>query len=192
MSAKNSRELVEKFIPKECRISTDDLLYKIYSKDLYSIISNLKSNIPQLLLVYICTADYPEKKERFEVIYHLLSLTLNVRITIKTTIGNEEIMQSISSIYKNSTWYEREIWDMYGIPFKGNEDMRRILTDYGFVGHPMRKDFPLTGYTEIEYNHLRCQVEYSNIKLQQDFRNFDSISYLNILHGDEKSSMQKD
>jgi NADH-quinone oxidoreductase subunit C len=191
MSAKNNLELVEKFIPAKCRISTDELIYKVDNKDLYKIISKLKSNVPQLQLICISAVDYPGRKERFEIIYHLLSLELNMRITIKTTIEEKGIIQSIGSIYKNSTWYEREAWDMYGILFEGNEDMRRILTDYGFVGHPMRKDFPLTGYVEVDYNHLRGEVEYSTIKLQQDFRDFDSISYWNILHGDEKRSMER-
>lgn len=187
MSVKDNFELVEKLMQKKSMEGNNCLIYEIRDKELHSICDNLKRNIPNLMLVYICAIDHPSKDKRFEIVYHLLSLTWNVRITLKVRLDQDSIMQSISDIYVNSAWYEREVWDMYGILFQGNLDMRRILTDYGFVGHPMRKDFPLTGYVEVDYNNLKGRVEYSNLKLQQDFRNFDAISYWNALHGDEKA-----
>jgi NADH-quinone oxidoreductase subunit C len=162
--------------------------YYIDLSVLHQLMQQLKCTLPDLMLTYICGVDYPAKDNRFEVIYQLLSLTLNMRLTFKVILLEGEIMDSIVDIFPNSGWYEREIWDMYGVLFQGNPDMRRILTDYGFVGHPMKKDFPLTGYIEVSYNRLKGNVEYTNIELQQDFRNFSNISNWNILHGDEKAN----
>ena len=170
---------------KHIKISEDK--YYIDSDVLHKLMKGLKAEIPDVMLVYICAVELLGTKNRFELIYQVLSISLNERISLKVQLNEHDIMQSISDIFSNSAWYEREIWDMYGILFRGNRDMRRLLTDYGFVGHPMRKDFPLTGYIEIDYNASKSNVEYAPLKLKQDFRNFDAISGWNILHGDEKA-----
>ncbi len=145
------------------------------------------------MMLSICAVDYPAREKRFEIIYNMLSLTSNVRMLIKLHANDNEIISSVSNIFSIATWYEREIWDMYGIIFSGNNDMRRILTDYGFVGHPMRKDFPLTGYVEVQYDKLQSGVISQNVNLQQDFRSFDFASPWNcdknnVLYGDEKAT----
>lgn len=167
--------------------SSNDLYY-IDAGILHKLMKQLKSEIPDVMLVYICAVDLLGSKYRFELIYQILSISLNIRVSFKVQLNENDIMQSISDIFSNSTWYEREIWDMYGILFAGNRDMRRLLTDYGFIGHPMRKDFPLTGYIEIDYNISKSNIEYTPLNLNQNFRDFDSISGWNILHGDEKAN----
>lgn len=123
------------------------------------------------ILLSICGVDFPNrKKSRFEVIYNFLSITQNHRIRIKLNVGENEIIDSIEKIYSAATWYEREIWDMYGIKIKGNQ--RRILTDYGFEGHPLRKDFPMSGNFEVYYNEETKQIERRNVSLLQDYRDF--------------------
>lgn len=117
-------------------------------------------------------ADYPYKKNRFEVIYNLLSVIYNTRITIITYVDEISSVDSIVSLYKCSNWFEREVWDMYGVYFYKNKDLRRILTDYGFKGHPLRKDFPLTGYIEVRYDELQKRVITEKISLAQDYRDF--------------------
>ncbi len=142
------------------------------------------------ILVSICGADYPERPRRFEVIYHLLSLTHNLRIRVKTQADAEAVIPSLVSVYNAAGWYERETWDMYGIMFGGNPDLRRILTDYGFEGYPLRKDFPLTGNVEVRYDTEAQKVVYEPVKLTQAFRNFDAMSPWEgvdyVLPGDEK------
>jgi len=181
------QETIKQYLDEDHPIITNNQYYIDYS-DLPKLIQELKSDLQNVMLIYICAVDYPERKDRFELIYQILSLSLNIRITLKCRLKEGIMMQSITDIFPNSGWYEREIWDMYGILFQGNPDMRRILTDYGFVGHPMRKDFPLTGYTEIVYNRNKHNVEYGNIELEQDFRDFSNISNWNILYGDEKTN----
>ena len=137
----------------------------------------------------ICGVDWPERPLRFEVVYILLSLTLNQRIRIIVSTDAASPVPSVVSIWPCATWYEREAWDMYGIVFEGQTDLRRLLTDYGFEGHPLRKDFPLTGYVEVRYDGERKQVVYEPVKLTQDFRNFDFLSPwegMTTLPGDEK------
>ena len=193
MNIEYAIESINELIGKHCENSIKDLqsgAYLIDREDFYPLISQLKNEISDLMLIYICAVDYPEMSKRFQVIYHFLNLASNERVMLKVELEEGCIMQSISDIYPNSGWYEREIWDMYGMLFAGNNDMRRLLTDYGFVGHPMRKDFPLTGYIEIGYNELKGSVEYSTVVLQQDFRNFDAVSGWNILHGDEKANRE--
>lgn len=127
-------------------------------------------------LIDICGADYPERAERFEVVYHLLSLTLNQRIRVKVSTDENKAVPSVVSLFSSAGWFERETWDMYGIYFDGNPDLRRILTDYGFDGHPLRKDFPLTGFVELRYDTEQRRVVYEPVQLMQDFRSFDNIS----------------
>lgn len=140
-------------------------------------------------LMDICGVDWPEQSERFEVVYNLLSLSLNRRVRVIVTTDAEQPVPSIAAIWPCATWFERECWDMYGVFFAGLTDHRRILTDYGFEGHPLRKDFPLTGHVEVRYDEERKQVVYEPVKLTQDFRNFDFLSPwegMTTLPGDEK------
>ncbi len=127
-------------------------------------------------LVDICGVDYPEREERFEIVYHLLSPRQNVRIRVKTFTDEVTPVASATAIWQGADWFERECWDMYGILFTGHPDLRRILTDYGFEGHPQRKDFPLTGYTEVRYDDELKRVVYEPVELRQEFRSFDFLS----------------
>jgi NADH-quinone oxidoreductase subunit C len=138
----------------------------------------------------ICGVDWPEREERFDVVYNLLSVTLNQRIRVIVTTDDTKAVPSVHMVWPSATWWEREAWDMFGIIFAGQPDLRRILTDYGFEGHPLRKDFPLTGYVEVRYDEERKQVVYEPVKLTQDFRNFDFLSpweAMTSLPGDEKA-----
>jgi NADH-quinone oxidoreductase subunit C len=127
-------------------------------------------------LIDITGVDYPERGKRFDVVYHLLSMTKNARLRLKAEVAENEAMPSAVSVYPAANWFEREAFDMYGIPFSNHPDLRRILTDYGFSGHPLRKDFPLTGYVEVRYDDEQKRVVYSPVKLQQEYRNFDYLS----------------
>ena len=145
------------------------------------------------VLVDITAVDYPERAERFEVVYTLLSLKQNHRIRLKLNAAEDTLIPTVTSIYSSAGWFEREVWDMYGIMFEGHPDLRRILTDYGFEGHPPRKDFPLTGYVELRYDEELKRVVYEPVKLTQDFRNFDYLSPWEgmtdvQLPGDEKAT----
>ncbi|MFZ1814495.1 MAG: NADH-quinone oxidoreductase subunit C [Rhizobiaceae bacterium] len=124
-------------------------------------------------IIDICGVDYPERTDRFEVVYHLLSPRLNSRIRVKVSTDEMTPIASATSIYPGADWFERECWDMYGILFTGHPDLRRILTDYGFEGHPQRRDFPLTGYVEARYDDEAKRVVYEPVELRQEFRNFD-------------------
>jgi NADH dehydrogenase (ubiquinone) Fe-S protein 3 len=124
----------------------------------------------------ISGADYPEREKRFEVVYHLLSYKHAGRIRVKTYAGETDPVPSATAVFNGANWFEREAWDLYGIFFKDHPDLRRILTDYGFEGHPLRKDFPLTGYTEVRYDEERKRVVYEPLQLTQVFRNFESLS----------------
>jgi NADH-quinone oxidoreductase subunit C len=124
-------------------------------------------------LVDITAVDYPERTKRFEVVYHLLSLTGNLRLRVKVLVEDGEPVPTASGVFKAAGWYERETWDMFGIMFSGHADLRRILTDYGFSGHPLRKDFPLTGHVEVRYSQEEARVVYEPVSLRQDFRTFD-------------------
>jgi NADH-quinone oxidoreductase subunit C len=137
----------------------------------------------------ICGVDWPERAERFDVVYNLLSLSLNQRLRVIVTTDEVAPVASVHGVWPVATWWERETWDLYGVVFSGQPDLRRILTDYGFVGHPLRKDFPLTGYLDVRYDEERKQVVYEPVKLVQDFRNFDFVSpweAMTTLPGDEK------
>ncbi|MGK6355106.1 NADH-quinone oxidoreductase subunit C [Sphingomonas sp. DT-207] len=144
------------------------------------------------MLMEIAGADYPARSERFDVVYCLLSLTRNHRIKVKVTTDEEQPVPSVTDIWPVAGWLEREVYDMYGVLFEGNTDLRRILTDYGFQGHPLRKDFPQTGYVELRYSEEAKRVVYEPVKLAQDFRNFDFMSPWEgaayVLPGDEKAA----
>jgi NADH-quinone oxidoreductase subunit C len=138
----------------------------------------------------ICGVDWPERAERFDVVYNLLSVGLNHRLRVIVTTDETHAVPSVCAIWPAATWWEREAWDLYGIVFSDQPDLRRILTDYGFEGHPLRKDFPLTGYVEVRYDEDRKQVVYEPVRLTQDFRNFDFLSpweAITSLPGDEKA-----
>ena len=143
-------------------------------------------------LTDICGADYPDRAERFEIVIHLLSMTHNLRLRVKLSTDGRAPVPSLTALYPNAGWYERETWDCYGVMFTGNPDMRRILTDYGFEGHPFRKDFPLTGHVELRWSEEHKRVVYEPVKLAQDFRSFDFLSPWEgtdyVLPGDEKAT----
>ncbi|MBV8060895.1 MAG: NADH-quinone oxidoreductase subunit C [Alphaproteobacteria bacterium] len=156
------------------------------------------SAIAMQQLLDICGVDYPDRAARFDVVYHLLSLTTNQRLRVKVAVVENVPVPTVIGVYSTAGWFERECWDMYGVPFSGNPDLRRILTDYGFEGHPLRKDFPLTGYVEVRYDDEKKRVVYEPVKLTQDFRNFDFLSpwegMTNVnmrLPGDEKAKEVK-
>ncbi len=147
-------------------------------------------------LIDICGVDYPERDERFEVVYQLLSLKHNFRMRVKVRTDENTPVDSVTEIYSAANWFEREVWDMYGIYFNDHPDLRRILTDYGFEGHPLRKDFPLTGFVEMRYDSEQKRVVYEPVQLAQDYRNFDFVSPWEgmtdvQLPGDEKAVKPK-
>ncbi|MBY8975321.1 NADH-quinone oxidoreductase subunit C [Rhodobacteraceae bacterium NNCM2] len=141
-------------------------------------------------MIDITAVDYPDREDRFEVVYHFLSMQQNQRIRVKVMAGEETVIPSITTIHPSANWFEREVFDMYGILFSGHPDLRRILTDYGFRGYPLRKDFPTTGYTEVRYDETQKRVVYEPVELVQDYRQFDFMSPWEgaeyILPGDEK------
>ena len=142
-------------------------------------------------LMDLCGVDYPEREMRFDVVYNLLSLTQNSRVRVKIETDEATQVPSISGVFSSADWWEREAWDLYGIFFSDHPDLRRILTDYGFDGHPLRKDFPLTGYVEVRYDDEQKRVIYEPVKLTQEYRNFDFLSpwegMLGQLHGNGKN-----
>jgi NADH-quinone oxidoreductase subunit C len=146
------------------------------------------------VLIDVCGADYPERAERFEVVYHLLSIAHNRRVRVKLAAGEDTPVPSVAGVYSTAAWFEREAWDLYGILFADHPDLRRILTDYGFEGHPLRKDFPLTGFVEVRYDDEQKRVVYEKVRLTQDFRTFDFLSpwegvTRQVLPGDEKANV---
>ena len=145
-------------------------------------------------VIDITAVDWPGREKRFDVIYHFLSPYINQRIRVKAEVGEGETIASIIGVFRGADWFEREAYDLYGILFTGHPDMRRILTDYGFEGHPLRKDFPLTGFVEVRYDDEQKRVVYDKVRLAQEFRNFDFLSPWEgtdyILPGDEKAGTQ--
>lgn len=142
-------------------------------------------------MIDICGVDWPQREKRFDVVYHLLSPKQNLRIRVKLAVADGVSVPSATSVYMGAEWFEREAWDMYGIPFSGHADLRRLLTDYGFEGHPLRKDFPTTGFVEVRYDDAAKRVVYEPVELKQEFRNFDFLSPWEgtdyVLPGDEKA-----
>jgi NADH-quinone oxidoreductase subunit C len=145
-------------------------------------------------LIDICGVDYPERERRFDVVYHLLSPYQNLRVRVKVETDEQTAVPSVIEVFPAANWYEREAFDLYGILFSGHPDLRRILTDYGFSGHPLRKDFPLTGHVEVRYDDEQKRVVYEKVKLTQEFRNFDYLSPWEgteyLLPGDEKPGVK--
>jgi NADH-quinone oxidoreductase subunit C len=147
-------------------------------------------------LMDVCGADYPDRERRFDVVYHLLSVRLNARVRVKVETDETTPVPSVVGVFSSAGWFEREAWDMYGIFFSDHPDLRRLLTDYGFEGHPLRKDFPLTGYVEVRYDDEQKRVVYEPVKLVQEFRTFDFLSpwegmvtTATVLPGDEKAPL---
>ena len=175
------------------QIADDEIVISSAATSLLRLIQFLKEdqNCKFNILIDICGVDYPEKDKRFEIVYHFLSLSVNRRIRIKLMTDEGTKVPSIVDLFPSAGWYEREVYDLFGVIFSGNTDLRRLLTDYGFKGHPLRKDFPLTGYVEVRYDEEQKRVIYEPVKLTQEFRNFDFVSpwegMNRILPGDERA-----
>ena len=162
----------------ETNVFFNDFQIIVPSKKIFDVLTKLHSNSYFAFdqLIDITAIDYPEKPTRFEVVYLLLSTITNQRLTVKIYVNEGELVQSCVSIFKSANWSEREIWDMFGIFFSGHPDLRRLLTDYGFEGHPLRKDFPLTGRVQVKYDTDQNKVIYEPINLVQEYRDFDFLS----------------
>tara|TARA_B100000886_G_scaffold76071_1_gene49264 strand:+ start:44 stop:655 length:612 start_codon:yes stop_codon:yes gene_type:complete len=179
----------------DCKVlvSNNELSVESSKSNFIKIILFLKDhpNTSFDVLVDICAVDYPDRKNRFEIVYQLLSISLNLRMKLKLQVKEDEPVESLSNIYPCANWYEREIWDLFGISFENHPDLRRILTDYDFEGFPLRKDFPLTGFVQVKYDDETQQVVNEPVKLDQEYRDFDNLSpwegMTKILPGDEKS-----
>ena len=175
-------EVLEKIINSELttkiissKIKHNQIYFSTNDNDLLDVILFLKTNLNTKFtqLIDVTAVDYPEKERRFKLVYLLLSIEFNQRIHIEYNINENEKASSITSIFPAANWMEREVFDMYGINFKDHPDLRRILTDYGFNGYPLRKDFPLTGHNEVRYSEEQKKVIYEPVKLEQNYRNFD-------------------
>jgi NADH-quinone oxidoreductase subunit C len=175
-------------------VAYDELTIACSASDIIPMLTLLRDDekCQFVVLIDICGVDYPEREKRFDVVYHLLSPRLNTRIRVKVQADDVTPVQSAISVFPAANWYEREAYDMYGIRFADHPDLRRLLTDYGFQGYPLRKDFPLTGYVEVRYDDEQKRVVYEPVKLTQDFRKFDFESPWEgpnyVLPGDEKAS----
>lgn len=175
-------------------VSFGELCVTVQLAHLHGFIEFLKSDATCRFntLVDITAVDYPSRDSRFEMVYHFLSMYQNQRIRVKVGVSEEDMVPSIHIIHPSSNWFEREVFDMFGILFSGHPDLRRILTDYGFRGHPLRKDFPTTGYTEVRYDEVQKRVVYEPVSLVQEYRQFDFMSPWEgakyILPGDEKKA----
>ncbi|MBX7200030.1 MAG: NADH-quinone oxidoreductase subunit C [Rhodospirillaceae bacterium] len=176
-----------------CELKRGNLIVFAKPESIIKVLTTLRDD-PRLTfdqLIDITAADYPERAERFEVVYFLLSMKQNLRVMVKVLTGEEGVIPTACGVWPSANWLEREVWDMYGVYFSDHPDLRRILTDYGFEGHPLRKDFPLTGYVEVRYDEDQKRVIYEPVKLAQDFRRFDFLSpwegIQKILPGDEKA-----
>jgi NADH-quinone oxidoreductase subunit C len=174
-------------------IAFDELTIVARREDIVRVVTFLRDD-PQcrfVCFIDICGADYPARENRFDVVYHFLAPHHNRRIRVKVMTDEVAPVPSLVSLFPAANWYEREAYDLYGILFSGHPDLRRILTDYGFEGHPLRKDFPMTGYVEVRYDDGQGRVVYEPVKLSQEFRNFDFLSPWEgtdyVLPGDEKA-----
>ena len=173
------------------RFSYGELTIVAARESIVDVITFLHDHESFISIVDIAGVDYPERDERFEVVYHLLSPKQNLRVRVKVSTDEEQPVASLTGLFPGAIWYEREAYDLYGILFSGNPDLRRILTDYGFDGYPLRKDLPTTGYVEVRYDEERKRVVYEPVKLAQEFRQFDYLSPWEgtdyVLPGDEKA-----
>ena len=181
----------------EAQVAFGELTLVAPRERIVEVLTALRDQFQFQQCLDVCGADYPDREERFEVVYHLLSLTKNARVRVKVTTDEVQPVPSAIEIYPSAGWFEREAYDMYGMVFEGHPDMRRLLTDYGFEGHPLRKDFPMTGYVEVRYDEEQKRVVYEPVKLTQEFRTFDFLSPWEgaeypapVLPGDEKAGVK--
>lgn len=158
--------------------ATEELVLQAHGDQIVSLLTFLRddTHCRFTTMIDICGVDWPGRAARFDVVYHLLSMHKNTRIRIKVAVEENESIPSVVEVYPAANWYEREAFDLYGIGFSGHPDLRRILTDYGFEGHPLRKDFPLTGHVEVRYDQEQKRVIYEPVNLPQEFRRFDNLS----------------
>jgi NADH-quinone oxidoreductase subunit C len=175
----------------EAEDAVGEVSLTVMRESIVEVCRTLRDRFEYQQLMEIAGVDYPQRPERFEVVYHLLSLTKNHRIRVRVSTDEDAPVPSVTSLWPVAGWLEREVFDLYGVVFDGNDDLRRILTDYGFQGFPFRKDFPLTGYVELRYSEEQKRVVYEPVQLAQDFRPFDFLSPWEgaayILPGDEKA-----
>jgi NADH-quinone oxidoreductase subunit C len=192
-------EMIAKALPGAVTghaVANAELTVTVRASDILSVIRFLREDdtCQFISFVDVTAVDWPARERRFDVVYHLLSPVRNARIRLKIEVGEGEPVDSIIGIFPGADWFERETYDLYGIPFVGHPDMRRILTDYGFEGHPLRKDFPLTGFVEVRYDDQAKRVVYDPVRLAQEFRNFDFLSPWEgpdyQLPGDEKAEQK--
>ena len=176
----------------DASVDHDELTLRIAPSSVVSFLDFIKQDptCKFSTLVDITAVDHPDRPSRFEVVYHLLSMYQNQRIRVKLDAREDQLVASVTEVFPSANWFEREVFDLFGIIFSGHPDLRRILTDYGFRGHPLRKDFPTTGYTEVRYDEVQKRVVYEPVKLVQEYRQFDFMSPWEgaeyILPGDEK------
>jgi len=178
----------------QAQVAYGELTLAAPREEIVAVMTALRDRFGFQQLLDVCGVDYPDREERFEVVYHLLSMTRNARVRVKVTTDEVQPVPSVVDVYPSAGWFEREAFDMCGMIFSGHPDMRRLLTDYGFEGHPLRKDFPMTGYVEVRYDEEQRRVVYEPVKLTQEFRTFDFLSPWEgaeypapVLPGDEKA-----
>jgi len=185
-------EIAKKDLVSDSQIVAGELSLTTTPQNLPELLKYLRENsaCQFTTLVDLCGVDYPDREKRFEVVYHLLSMRQNQRIRVKVAVNDDQLIPSSVALFPVADWFEREVFDMYGVMFSGHPDLRRILTDYGFRGHPLRKDFPTTGYVEVRYDEEQKRVVYEPVTLVQEYRQFDFMSPWEgadyILPGDEK------
>ena len=179
----------------EAQVAFGELTLVAPRERIAEVLLGLRDRFGFQQLLDLCGVDYPDRRERFEVVYHLLSMTRNTRVRVKVSTDEVKPVPTAVEVYPAAGWFEREAFDMYGMLFEGNPDMRRLLTDYGFEGHPLRKDFPMTGYVEVRYDEEQKRVVYEPVKLTQEFRQFDFLSPWEgaeypapVLPGDDKAA----
>ncbi len=175
-------------------LAFDELNLTTTAENICAVLRFLRDDVQTQFISFvdICGVDYPERRKRFEIVYHLLSPRQNMRVRVRVATDAETPVPSVVDVFPGADWFEREAYDMYGILFTGHPDLRRLLTDYGFEGYPLRKDFPLTGFTEVRYDDAQKRVVYEPVELRQEFRNFDFLSPWEgtdyVLPGDEKET----
>ena len=178
-------------------IDRGELMVNVRPEHIAAVLRNLRDDQRCLfkLLVDVTAVDHPEREERFDIVYNLLSVSYNLRVRVKLKVAEDQLVPSVCGIFKSAGWYEREVWDLYGVMFADHPDLRRIMTDYGFEGHPLRKDFPLSGFVEVRYDAEQKRVVYEPVKMAQEFRRFDFLSPWEgaryVLPGDEKAEGQE-
>ena len=192
------RELLDEIAPalgdvlRHGAVVRGELVLEVQAGTIVRVLTYLRDqpNCQFKMLIDICGVDHPDREQRFDVVYHLLSLKHNQRIRVKIATDEATPLPSVTGVFGSANWYEREVWDMYGVYFADHPDLRRLLTDYGFEGHPMRKDFPQTGYVELRYDEEQKRVVYEPVRLRQDWRSWDFLSPwegVGLLPGDEKA-----